>query len=533
MSNEILAELLREMAFFAELAKENPFKIRAWQKAADVLEDQEKSCEELLSSGELGKLEGIGKGTQAIVKEYVETKKVSELENYRAKYPEKITELLQIRGLGPKKIQQLYEELQIASLSELEYACLENRLLDLKGFGQKTQENLMKQLDLIKSRRGKVIYPVAEQEAEQWKEIFASWDAVEKVEETGAYRRRMPVLSELEFVLQGDSLEKELKKQKFHWNDGVWEFSDKETLPVKVYVADKKKFGSTLLETTGPQEFLETLGTIPAAETEEEIFEKKKRFPLAAEARDFGFEKELVELEDIRGVFHLHTTWSDGKNSLEEMIQKALEMDLEYLGVSDHSKTAFYANGLEEKEILKQREEIQSLQEKYPKIKIFHGIESDILADGSLDYSEKVLKEFDFVIASVHGQMKMPKDEMTKRLCKALENPYTTWLGHWTGRLLLGREGFDFDIDAVLDVAKKEGKGIELNANPYRLDVDWQVLPKLAKRKVTVGIFPDAHSVRGLEDIRYGVMMARKAGLTKSDVINTKSRKEMESWLKK
>lgn len=533
MSNEILAAHLREMAFFAELAKENPFKIRAWQKAADVLEDQEKTCEELLSSGELGKLEGIGKGTQAIVKEFVETKTISDLEAYRSQYPKTITELLDIRGLGPKKIQQLYEELHIASLSELEYACLENRLLDLKGFGQKTQENLMKQLELIKSSRGKVIYPVAEQEAEQWKEIFSSWDAVEKVEETGAFRRRMPILSELEFVLQGKSLEKELAKQKFHLQDGVWEFFDKETLPVKVYVAEKKTFGTTLLETTGPKEFLDSLGNIPPAESEEEIFLKKKRSPVAAEARDYGHENDLLELSDIRGVFHLHTTWSDGKNTLEEMVQKALEMDLEYLGVSDHSKTAFYANGLEEKEILKQREEIAALQEKYPQIKIFHGIESDILADGSLDYSDKVLKEFDFVIASVHGQMKMPKEEMTKRLCKALENPYTTWLGHWTGRLLLGREGFEFDVDAVLDTAKKYGKGIELNANPYRLDVDWQVLPKLKKNKVTVGIFPDAHSVRGLEDTRFGVMMARKAGLTKQDVINTKSRKEMEAWLKK
>jgi DNA polymerase (family 10) len=534
MINAAISEILREMAFFAELAKENPFKIRAWQKAADILADQETSCEELLKSGELTKLAGVGKGTQAIVKEFVETGKVQDLETLRQAYPPKLTELLQIRGLGPKKIQQLYEELQIGSIADLEYACLENRLVDLKGFGAKTQESVMKQMELLKSRRGKVIFPVAEQEAEQWREIFLSWPLVDRVEETGEFRRRMPVVDGLDFLLQGKGVEAELTKQNFHRKEeGYWEFSGPDTLPVRVWLAEKKNFGSEWLRTTGPKIFVENFGQISPAESEEEIFAKKKTKVVTAEARDLGISGELLEVKDIRGVFHLHTTWSDGKNTLAEMVQKAEEMGLEYLGVSDHSKSAFYANGLEAKEILQQREEIAKLQKKYPKIKIFHGIESDILSDGSLDYDEEVLAKFDFVIASVHGQMKMSREQMTKRLCKALENPYTTWLGHWTGRLLLGREGYEFDTQEVLATAAKFGKGIELNANPYRLDVDWQILPEAVQRKVTIGVFPDAHSTRGLEDIKYGVMMARKAGLRKEHVTNSKSREEMEAWLQK
>jgi DNA polymerase (family 10) len=533
MANEKIAEILTQMAFFAELGGENPFKVRAWQKAAGILEDQEKSCEELIESGEIKSIPGIGKGTQAIVQEFVSKGEVAELEDYKKKFPAKITELLKIRGLGPKKIQQLYQELNIGSISELEYACHENRLLDLKGFGKKTQESLMKQMETMKAHRGKVIYPVAEQEAEQWKEIFSSWDAVARVEETGEFRRRMPVIGNLDFLLQGRAVERSLEKEGFQKSEvGFWQFQNEDTIPVRAWIAEEKNFGSEWFRTTGPKSFLEEWGSIDTCKNEEEVFARKNSSPLPAETRDLGLaKKELLQLEDIRGVFHLHTNWSDGKNTLEEMVEKALELGLEYLGVSDHSKTAFYANGLEVNELKKQKEEIAKVQKKYPQIKIFHGIESDILNDGSLDYEEKDLEQFDFVIASIHGQMKMAKEDMTKRICTALKNPHTTWLGHWSGRLLLGREGFDFDQQKVLETAAKYGKSIELNANPYRLDIDWQILPKAVELGIPIGVFPDAHSTRGLEDIKYGVMMARKAGLTKKDVINTKSRKEMEAWL--
>jgi DNA polymerase (family 10) len=232
------------------------------------------------------------------------------------------------------------------------------------------------------------------------------------------------------------------------------------------------------------------------------------------------------------GVFHIHTKASDGANTLEEMLSAAESLGYQYVGISDHSESAVYAGGLKSDAVYGQRKEIEQLQKKFSKLHIFHGIEADIHTDGSLDYTTDVLKEFDFVIASIHGQFGLSREQMTKRLCRALENPYTTWIGHISLRLLLGRPAYDFDWETVLDTAQKTGAGIELNANPYRLDVRWDILPEIRKRKIALGIFPDAHSVGGFKDVEFGVMAARKGGLRKQDVINTKSYLEMNSWLK-
>ena len=213
------------------------------------------------------------------------------------------------------------------------------------------------------------------------------------------------------------------------------------------------------------------------------------------------------------------------------MISGAEELGYEYVGISDHSRSAAYAHGLSEEKVLQQRKEIDKLQKKFPGVMVFQGIESDILSDGSLDYSESFLKNFDFVIASIHSQMRMGRSEMTKRICRALKNPATTWLGHWTGRLLLGREPFEFDMEEVLKTAAGEGKSIELNASPFRLDIDWRILPRLQELGIPIGIHPDAHSTGGLGDTRFGVWMARKAGYTAKEVLNTRSREEMARWL--
>ncbi|NUM88575.1 MAG: PHP domain-containing protein, partial [Bdellovibrionales bacterium] len=253
--------------------------------------------------------------------------------------------------------------------------------------------------------------------------------------------------------------------------------------------------------------------------------------PEAREAATEEVSTPLLEEKHLRGVFHLHTTASDGRNTLEEMVAACVERGWEYVGISDHSQSAFYAGGLKAQDIKRQRAAIDGLRGKFPGVTIFHGIESDILPDGSLDYPEKVLREFDFVIASVHGQMKMDRVSMTERLCCAIENPRTTWLGHMTGRLLLGRPGYGVDFEKILRAAEKTGAGLELNSNPYRLDVDWRLLPEARRRGVPVGIFPDAHSVAGLDDVKWGVLMARKAGLGPSHVSNTKTAREMKAWL--
>jgi DNA polymerase (family X) len=531
MPNDAFSQILDDMAFLAELRDENPFKIRAWKNAAGIFAELSEPVEALVANGGIKGIEGVGKGTQALAKEYVETGKVAELEEMKKAFPPGILELRGVRGLGPKKIRQLYEDLNISSLAELEYACEENRLVDLKGFGEKTQANILKSIQEARSYKGKVILPVALQEAEEIREELASLKGIKRVEPTGELRRHSEILGSIDFLVEGDSAV--LEKDGFTKEDGFWRKNSERGMEVRAFLATAKDFGSRWVETTGPGEFVEKLGKISPASTEEEVFSAKKAKFMPAECRDLGLPSDqLIEEKDIRGVFHLHTTWSDGKNTLEEMVIEAEKLGLEYLGVSEHSQSAFYANGLDEKRVAEQRAEIAKIQKKHPKVRIFHGIESDILADGSLDYPTSVLQQFDFVIASVHGQMKMNKDDMTKRLCGALANPATTWLGHWTGRLLLGRSGYEFDVEKVLQCAARHGKAIELNANPYRLDIDWRVLPRAVELGVGIGIFPDAHSTGGLQDTKFGVWMARKAGLSPAQVLNTKSRAEMEQWLR-
>lgn len=531
MPNQTLSEILSDMAFLAELKDENPFKIRAWKNASEIFSELPEPVEELVKSGGLTGIAGIGKGTQAIAKEYVQTGSVKDLEEMRKEFPPGILEMREIRGLGPKKIRLLYEQLNIGSLAELEYACEENRLLDIKGFGEKTQAGILKALREARSYKGKVILPMALQEAEEVSESLSALKGVKRVEPTGELRRHSEVLGSVDFLVEGEGAA--LEKAGFEKSaEGFWEKSSERGMKVRAWVAKGAEFGTRWLETTGPESFVRDLGKLPDAGTEAELFSAKKKKFVPPECRDLGLAPEkLLEEKDIRGVFHLHTTWSDGKNTLEEMVAEAERLGLEYLGVSDHSKSAFYANGLTDKRVLEQKEEIARVQKKHPAVRIFHGIESDILADGSLDYTDEFLRHFDFVIASVHGQMKMKKEEMTKRLCAALAHPATTWLGHWSGRLLLGREGYDFDVEKVLQCAAKHGKSIELNANPYRLDMDWRILPRAMELGVSIGIHPDAHSTGGLSDTRFGVWMARKAGMAPAQVLNTKSRAEMEKWL--
>ena len=256
------------------------------------------------------------------------------------------------------------------------------------------------------------------------------------------------------------------------------------------------------------------------AKIEIELVEQKKPIP------------KLVEEKEIRGFFHMHSTYSDGVDSIEAMVKKAQSMGYEYVGLSDHSQTAVYANGLKATDIKRQHQEIDQIQKKFPDIKIFKGIESDILRDGSLDYSDAILKQFDFVIASVHSQFNLNEEEMTDRCLVALRNHYTTMIGHPTGRLLLGREGFPLNLTKIIDEAAKLGKCMELNSHPHRLDLDWRMLPYAKKKGVKISINPDAHSTLGIEDIQYGVIMARKGGLEKNNVWNTMTTDQMEKKLR-
>ncbi len=527
MVNESITAIFLNFAFLLELKGENPFKIRAFQNTARVLEEQTAPVEELVTSGAIRSIPGIGKGSQGIIEEFVKTGAVKEFDVLVAEFPEGMLDLQKVRGLGPKKIKALYEALSIGSLAELEYACGENRLLDLKGFGKKTQDNILKSISELKLNRGKLLLPQAVYEASVITDKLSKLPGVRGVYVVGELRRSCELIASLDFLLDMES-EK---------NPPLPHFAEYTELPVQVTFSHEAEcLGDEIVRLTGTDAFVAALPEAKKSANEKDFFEARKLpfvFPEFREAALPAKIPELVEEKDIRGVFHFHTTASDGANSLEEMLRAAKRLGFEYVGVSDHSQTAIYANGLKDANLRVQRAEIRTLQEKFPEIKIFHGIESDILADGSLDYPEEILAKFDFVIASVHSQFKMPREQMTARICRALENPHTTWLGHATGRLLLGRSGYELDMEQVLKTAEKCGKAIELNANPHRLDLDWRWLPDAKRRGISIGIFPDAHSARGMEDFRYGVKMAQKGGLTKQDVSNTKSLKEMSDWLQR
>lgn len=585
MNSEIVS-ILRNLAFFLELSGANPFKTKAIVNGAQIVRGFDIDVKELLDSGELQKTKGIGKGILAIIEEYLVEGKSSELEALAAAFPENLLELRDIPGLGPKKIKALYKDLEIASLAELEYACNENRLLDLKGFGKKSQDKIVAAIDELKLNRGKVLLPIAEHVGNSLTKKLIKLKGVKDVTVVGELRRLAEVISSLDLLIELDLLtEREALTDKsdkslvkfFEKNEvkelateleteketekGKWTFigEHEEGFKVRAYVMGKNSkasFSALLAELTGPDTIAKKIQSSEAAgkaKTEEAVFKSIKLPWIPPELRDSRVDSwsesggkgklalKLVEPEDIRGVFHLHTTASDGANSLKEMADKCQELGFSYMGVSDHSQTAFYASGLKADAVKKQREEIDKLNVYYEEFckgssknfKIFHGIESDILPDGKLDYPDKVLKEFDFVIASIHSQFRMSSSDMTERICAALKNPYTTWLGHPTGRLLLGRKGYEFDFEAVFATASDYGKGIELNSNPYRLDLDWRLLQTAVRKKIPIGIFPDAHSVRGLEDYRYGVMMARKGGLAAKHVSNTRTLPEMEKWLKR
>lgn len=553
--NAEIAAVFAEIAFFSELADANPFKIRALQNGARAIEETGEDVATLARENRLGEIAGVGKGLAAAIKEFLNTGKVAELEALRREFPPGLLELKSVPGLGPKRIKKLYDELGIASLTELEYALNENRLVELKGFGEKMQKKFQAALADLKASRGRILLPRALEAGEAVLAALAKVSGVKRAEETGELRRRLETVGSLDFVLETGAeapkpktIASALAKLEITPTDS--DAADPELcftgvnadgIAVRVFAAPAAKFAALEIELTGSSEFLAALneknGATAKFKTEAEYFAAHDLPWIPPEARE-GDPREiarniasLVEEKDIRGIFHAHTTASDGTATLAEMAARCQELGFEYLGVSDHSQSAGYAGGLKADAILRQREEVERLNAKFTGFRIFHGIESDIKNDGALDYPEKVLKEFDFVIASLHGGFQMPRAEMTERVCTALANPFTTWLGHATARLLLGRRGVDLDMDAVLAAAAKHRKSIELNANPYRLDLDWRHLRQARQKKIPIGIFPDAHSTGGIADFRWGVIMARKGGLTKADVVNTKPLKEMEAWL--
>lgn len=527
-----------------ELKGENHFKVRAFEKAEQTLAGRD----DLLArarGGTLDELPGIGKGIASIVTEFLLNGHSSVYEELEKSLPAGLSELTEVPGLGPKKAMVLIDQLGIRSVGELEYACRENRLLHLKGFGSKIQQKILEGVMFRNSNQGLQKLSDLELLAEKLLIELRKSCPGKRVNPTGALRRKLEVLSELEFLIEVDSKGKTQAVVEKVLAQFASSYSFQ--FPVKLHTSPPERYEYEWVKTTGSVEHWKALGA-PEFEglnpelSEEGIYRHFKLPFIPPEARETGEEvslaragqfPDLLPWDGLRGVFHNHTTRSDGRASLEQMVEAAERQGFEYIGISDHSQSAFYAQGLKVADLAEQKKEIKEVQKRHPRIRIFWGIESDILADGSLDYDEKHLKGFDFVIASIHSRMNMNREEMTTRILKAIRNPYTRFLGHPTGRLLLGRKAFDVDMEAVIAEAALCNVVVELNANPARLDLDWRWGKEMRKKGTLTSINPDAHDVEGLKDVHYGVAMARKGLIPVGQIVNAMTVSEVEQWLKR
>jgi DNA polymerase (family 10) len=565
-----IIHVLEEIASLLELKGEDKFKVAAYARAARSISQSTADVVDLIRKGDAKKISGVGDALSKKLTEYVETGKISYLEELRNSFPPGLIELFKIQGLGPNKIRALYEQLDIKSISELEYACNENRLVTLKNFGKRTQDKVLAAIERLKVNSEYHLLDVIHETVQEISKELDKLSAAEKYEFTGSYRRGREIIRDIDCVIKFRSGEREklfaslqnlkgVKNVKDVQNDlvsVVWENG----ISVEFIVTNKAEYPFAILHSTGSKEFFASLKEYASSrgyslstkdlkkgrekiqfEAEEDIFSELGIQFIPAELRESdeavkaaskGEIPELVKLEDIVGLFHVHTNWSDGADSIESMIEAAQKLGLRYVGISDHSKAAFYANGLDEKRLKEQLDIIDGLNREAKDFFVFKGSEVDILTDGRLDYNDGILRKLDFSIGSIHSKLSMKKEEATKRLTAALKNPYMTFLGHMTGRLLLGRSGYEPDVEEIIKVAARNRKVIEINANPHRLDIDWRYIKRAKELGVKFSINPDAHSKAGLADYVYGVAIARKGWLTKSDLLNTMDTEQAMKFLK-
>lgn len=548
MTNKDIAKVFKLCSQLMELYNENPFRTKAMASASFRIDKLPFSASQS-DLETLSEQPNIGKSTAEKIIQVITTGTFPELEKLIAKTPEGILEMLKIKGLGPKKIQIIWNDLQIESVGELYYACNENRLIEAKGFGLKTQEDIKKAIEFSIANQGWYLFA---------KVMPSSLEVIQHLEKqlplspisfTGDYRRKVEVLQHVDLIIAAESKEvqKAVKAMEFefdiHTETQKINFKDQNGIPFEITICSPEFYAKELLISTGSSahiEQLEQLGTIDPLNSEEEIYKSLGLSYIEPELRESGNVIDLaksgklptlISYSDLKGTLHNHTTYSDGVHSLKDMANYCKEdLGLEYLGVCDHSKTAVYANGLQFERLEQQWEEIDQLNQKLAPFKIFKGIESDILSDGSLDYPDEVLAKFDFVVASIHSNLKMDESKATERIIKAIENPYTTILGHPTGRLLLSRAGYPLDFKKVIDACSSNHVVIEINANPLRLDLDWRWHQYALEKGVLLSINPDAHRKEGFLDMEYGVYVGRKGGLTKEKCLNAFNLEQIESY---
>jgi DNA polymerase (family 10) len=550
MDNYQIADALSLLAKILDIHGENSFKTRLYSNAAFQIEKLEMQLA-LLQPNEIAAQRGVGAAVADKVVELLQTGKLSMLEKYIEQTPPGVIEMLNIKGIGPKKINTIWKEMGIESIGELQYACNENRLTMYKGFGEKTQQNVSDSIIFYFNQQGFFLYQQAEDIANQIVSyLLKHVSNNQKICITGDMRRQMEVLETIH-ILTTASMEEVQEALSFFdmldlesAEDNLLQYAITSGPTLLVQCCDAENWGWQLLETTGNDDFVTALQNREMQQAdgsdEEKIFEAAGLSFIAPALRDIpniisiAESNELttvIEHTDIKGIIHSHSKWSDGSNSIAEMAQAAKDLRLEYLVISDHSKSAAYANGLSEERIKLQHAEIEQLNKKLAPFKIFKSIECDILGDGTLDYSNEILETFDLVIASVHSNLKMTEEKAMQRILNAVANPYVHILGHMTGRLLLSRAGYPVDHAKVIEACARHHVVIELNAHPRRLDVDWRWIPLLIEKGVLVSINPDAHSTDGFADTKYGILAAQKGMLSKENNVSSFSLAQFEAWL--
>lgn len=550
MDNSIIADNFLLLSKLMDIHGNNSFKAKSYAAAAFTIDKLPVQLSELPVE-KIYSVKGIGDTIGKKITEQLQTGQLSVLSEYLEKTPPGIIEMLNIKGIGPKKIATIWKELEIETLGELLYACNENRLTLYKGFGEKTQQNIKEAIEFYLGTLGSYLYQQIEPYAlavnEKLKQKFSS----DFFLLTGAFRRQLEIIEKLEWVttLSIAALKDFFIANAFEitneYNNYI-SFKGKENVTIGFYLCKNEHLYYQLFETSCSKEFSEAWGRITKwnqgkfYSSEEEIFSLNNIQFIPAFLREkadviYKAQKKqlphLIQPPDITSIIHSHSKWSDGQNTIEEMAKAAMDKGFRYLVISDHSKSAFYANGLHEDRICAQHQEVDELNKKLFPFKIFKSIESDILNDGSLDYSDAVLSSFDIVIASVHSNLKMNEEKAMMRLLRAIENPYTNILGHMTGRLLLSRNGYPVDHKKIIETCAANKVVIELNAHPRRLDIDWRWIDYALEKNVLLSINPDAHSIDGCNDCRYGVLVAQKAGLTKEQNLSSFSLDQFESFV--
>ena len=543
MDNSGILGILNLYAKLAELHNENSFKVRAYSSAAFNLKKIKLPYEQM-TDADLLSVPGVGKGVVDSIREISASGKMEALNELLKITPAGIVEMLQIKGLGPKKVAIIWNTLQIESIGELLDACRQNRLVEAKGFGLKTQAEIVRSIEFSLMSQGKWHYARLWEPATSFFEDFKKEFTGSQISFTGAFRRAAVVLESIEIICDIDPFEVLEYCESRNIPADLNEVEIAATLngqyPLTIMCTDSHSFERELFETTGSVSHLKLLNYQRSDdfETESDYYQSKGYrwiLPEQREGRDELSEQypteNFIEFWQLKGVLHNHTTYSDGLNSLREMAEFAKYQKYEYLGICDHSQSAGYAGGLKPDDLLKQIKEIDALNLEFAPFKIFKGIESDILSDGSLDYDKEILSQLDFVVASIHSGLNMDMDKAHMRLIKAIENPFTTILGHLTGRLLLLRNGYPINHEYIIDACAQNGVCIELNAHPYRLDIDWTWIQYAQNKGVMISINPDAHEKQGYHDMFFGTLAARKGGLLTRNTLNALSCEEFEKYL--